>query len=160
MAPSVKYMRVGRGFGIRTSGRKDYTGVIVASPDAFFLLPLMHMNLATLGAIGLGGAIGGAIAGALAHEANKRGQYLSETKNIIEMDLADLRAEITDDPDWPLKKAKGKVLVVPRRAITKIKYSFWGHFKLVTEEATFLLELSLFPRRRITRFLRSVGWKF
>jgi hypothetical protein len=160
MAPSVKYMRVGGSFGIRTSGRKDYTGVIVASRDAFFLLPLMHMNLATLGAIGLGGAIGGAIAGALARAASKGGQYLSDAKDVTEMDLADLPHEITGDPDWPLKKAKGRVLVVPRHAITKIKYSFWGHFKLITEERTFLLELSLFRRRRVTNFLRSVGWEF
>jgi hypothetical protein len=93
-------------------------------------------------------------------ERRTKGQPLCGTDSrVIETDLADLPHEITSDPDWPVKQSQGPVLILPRKAIQSIRYSFWqwGIF-LQTADLEFRIEPPFFGRTRVLNWLREVGW--
>lgn len=128
---------------------KQFLGAIVASRQAFF----MHLASGELGLYGgLVGGIVGAIAGALLESAAKT------QRQIMEIDLSDLPAEISGHPDWPIKRKKGRLVVVPRSAVISVRYSFWTTFDLQTDAQVFRVELRFLARRRILGFLRDAGW--
>src|ERR1700722_5121913 len=94
-----------RGFNIfkKTAWAKPhaYTGMVVASPDVFYIV-LDPKTLTGVGAA-LGGALGGAIEGRLANKKkHSKKKYLPQDVPLVEeMDLTDLPIEVTEHPDWP-----------------------------------------------------------
>src|SRR5687768_15168385 len=152
-----RFMQISKAFRIGQSPTKNYSGIAVASADAFFLI--VGSNALATG-LGLsGGLVGGFLAGVL-HKAVP-GRYLpGAASDLTETDLAELPVEVTGHPDWPVKSRKGPVIVVPRPAIRSVRYSFWkwGIF-LETKDIEFRLEPPFFGRKKVLAFLREIGWE-
>jgi hypothetical protein len=147
-----RYMQIsssGIRIGKKTSGL--YSAVTVASADAFFLV----IGKSAFRSTPMGGLLGAVID----HFAGKK-PLVETDSEVIETDLAELPQEITADADWPIKQPAGPVIVIPRKGVESVRYSFWqwGIF-VQTKNIEFRIEPPFFGRKRVLKYLREVGWE-
>jgi len=149
------YMTIGHSFSIGGFAN-EYRGHVIASTDAYFLVirktALEHVAGLVVGAA-LGQLAGGFVDLVI-------GKAIGSKREVMEVDMSDLPTVITAHPDWPCKQRTGRIIVVPRGAIDRIRYSFWGTYDLILDSQTICIALSLLRRRRVTRFLRNKDWDF
>lgn len=152
-----EFLQVSKAFRIGTKASGLHSGVVVASADAFYLV--VGMKATHAGLAGAGGAVGGLIAGILARQAAGK-SICDASTGVVETDLSELPREVTFHADWPVKQRSGKVLVIPREAISSVRYSFWkwGIF-LQTDGLEFRIEPPFFGRERTLQSLEEMGWK-
>lgn len=130
--------------------KKEFVGPVIASSDGYYLVIKGTAGQAVIA--GTLGPLFGTIALKTMAETMKGRKEVYETT--IQKIPATVKAR------WPVKLYKGRVIVVPRDAITNITYSFWGTYDLETPDATFAIALKLWGRRKVVKFLRDVGWEF
>lgn len=140
----LQYQEIAHRF---TVGRlRSYVGRVIASPEAFFLVvpkdDPRRSGMLLLFSEKLSHAVGGIFG-----------------KVACEMPLASLPDEIHDHPDWPLWEREGIVFVLPKTAVTSLRWPWWGEFELKTPEQRFTIGVSYFHQRQFRRYLRTVGWK-
>jgi hypothetical protein len=153
-----------RGFNIfkRTAWGKPhaYTGMVVASPDAFYIA--IDPNTLTGMGAAIGGALGGAIEGMLANK-KKRGKkkYMPQDVPLVEeMDLSDLPTEVAEHPEWPVTWTEGPVIVVPREAVQSLRTTWWlGGIELVMEGVAIRVATPIFKRKKMAAYLVDTGWE-
>ncbi|MBI1246810.1 hypothetical protein GC197_03070 [bacterium] len=143
-----KYKRIANKFMLG-SIFKEYHGPVIASREAFYLV----VNVSAAAAMGgvVGGLVGVAIAGVLS--GGKK-----EQTDVLDIDLAELHPDILRDPDWPIRQQTGRVILIPRGAIKKIKYPWWGSLDIQTAERRFSICPMVFYRGGVVRFLRENEW--
>src|SRR5262245_22441346 len=132
-----QFQTIGRSFRLVMPGEpmREFYGPIVASPDAFYLVPARTAGEMVM--IGLGASFLGQLGAILAV-----GGFVDRDRHILETDLASLPINIREHPDWPFKRYRKSVIVVPRNAIQRINNSFWGTFDLIAEGVKFRIVLS------------------
>jgi hypothetical protein len=152
-----EFMKISRAFRIGKKNSGNYSGIVVASPDAFYLV--VGQNAVRAGMVAGGGLLGGLLASYLDKRSGKK-SLVEASSGVIETDLADLPVDVTGHREWPVKAQEGPVLVVPREAIQSTRYSFWqwGIF-LQTKEIEFRIEPPFFGRKRLLNWLREIGWE-
>jgi hypothetical protein len=153
-----EYMKIsssGIRIGKKTSGL--YSAVSIASAEAFFLL--IGQNAMRMGMEAGGGALG-ALLGIALDKLRKKQPLVEAGESVVETTLDDLPEEITDHPDWPIRRHEGPVIVIPREAVLGVRYSFWqwGIF-VETEQIEFRIEPPFFGRKKVLNFLREAGWE-
>ncbi len=152
-----EYMKISSS-GIRIGEKASglYSAVSIASAEAFFLL--IGRNALRMGMEAGGGALGALLGMAL--DRLRKKQPLVEAGQIVETTFDDLPEEITDHPDWPVRRHDGPVIVIPRDAVLSVRYSFWqwGIF-VQTQKVEFRIEPPFFGRKRVLNFLREAGWE-
>lgn len=121
-----------------------YHGAIVASPDAFY-----RVLQATQAFSGVAGIVATLVGNAISQPLGERA-----------LDLSQLPPEIVDHQDWPVKQRQGPVLVVSKSAVRSATYSFWTTFTLTTDKNRYGLQFYYLKRRKILRYLKSIGWSF
>jgi len=137
----------------------EYQGCVVASPPAFFLVIDANSLVSIVGAI-LGGAIGGGIGVAAgAYAAARAGELFRGGKDPLELDAAALPSAITNDPEWPDEAEGDRVIVVPRGAVTKLRFPWWGALGIDTGQGLFKIHAAFWSRGRVVKFLRGAGWE-
>ncbi len=144
--PMARYARIANKFS--TGKWFNYCiGPVVASQDAFFLFPIVSelgiyrgMALSGLGAI-------------FEIENSMKGMA-----RLGELDIANLPSAIVDDPEWPIKSREGRVIVIPRGAISRIHYPWWSVLRIETNEARFNIAPARIFRRRVLRVLDALNW--
>lgn len=156
----ASYMAVASRFSVGTGLKEiEYQGCVVASPHAFFLVIDANSLLSIVGAI-LGGAIGGGIGiAAGAYAAARAGELLRGGKEALELDAAALPTAITNDPEWPDEAEGDRVIVIPRDAVTKLRFPWWGALGIDTGQDLFKIHAAFWSRGRVVRFLRNAGWQ-
>jgi hypothetical protein len=127
----------------------DFRGPVVASRDAFYLCVLTRPGEH------LAGHFGGLV-GILLYKGI--GALFKRRPHELEFKIETLPPEITDDPEWPVKKHVGTVIVVPREIINRIQYGFWTSYDLVCGKRTYLIGLKFFTRSRVLASLNEMGW--
>ncbi len=141
-----RFVTLGREF--RFNGN-DYRGHVVASPDAFyFVIDPQAMPHA-------GGLFGAAFAAVRDHF-NSKGAETCYTRQ-----LSELPAEITSDPDWPVCQTQGAVLVVPREAVSNVRFPWlWLDNRVCISAAEMELStvFNIFRRGNVRRSLAGIGW--
>jgi hypothetical protein len=149
------YLKVSKAFRIGRAAEGNYSGVVVASPEAFYFV--VGRNVAKVVLAVVRGLLGSAEAIA---EMKKKKGLLEPGSELIETDLAELPEEIRGHPDWPVKKDQGRLLIVPRAAVTSLSFPFWkwGIF-LRTKTIEFRIEPPLFGRKKLFQSLREMGWE-
>jgi len=141
-----RFVTLGREF--RFNGN-DYRGHVVASADAFYFVIDPH------GMPHAGGLLGAAFEAVREHF-NSKGAQTCYTRQ-----LAELPAEITSDPDWPVRQTQGSVLVVPREAVANVHFPWlWldNRVCISAAEVEFSTVFNLFRRGNIRRSLADIGW--
>lgn len=130
-----------------TVGRmRSHVGHVIASPDALFLVVLK--NDPRKGAF-------------LVLLSERFSQVIGKLFGQVacEMPLTDLPDEILDHPEWPLWEREGTVFILPKAAVTSIRWPWLGELEVKTAEKRFNLGVSFFDRREHCRYLRATGWK-
>jgi hypothetical protein len=142
------YLKIGKAFHLGEVVTRGCFGAAVASRAGFYLVVS-------------GGGFGATPLGALAAEVIEH--FLTPIEfapGVAVTDLAELPEDVTGHPDWPARAEQGSVIVVPRKAIRAIRYSFWKwRIYLCTETMDIGLEPPLFGRRKVFAFLREAGWE-
>ena len=129
--------------------KKEAFGPIVVSKEAFFLV--IEAGSAQWAADALGGLVGRVIYKAVSSN--------TKTKlDAMECCLSELPTDVTGDPQWPIKKAEGRVIVIPRHAIKSLNYPWWSTLCVETSEQKFNLAVTIFFRKGILKFLRDAEW--
>jgi hypothetical protein len=153
-----------RGFNIfkSTAWAKPnaYTGMVVASPEAFYVA-IDPKTLTGVGAA-LGGALGGAIEGMLASKKKRSTKkYMpQEVPFVEEMDLSDLPTEVTEHSEWPVTWKEGPVIFVPREAVKSLRTTWlMGGIEVKMEGVTFMTATPIFQRKKMARYLVDAGWE-
>jgi hypothetical protein len=153
-----------RGFNIfkKTAWGKAhaYTGMVVASPDAFYIV-IDPKTLTGVGAA-IGGALGGAIEGLLANKkTHGKKKYMPQDVPFVEeMDLSDLPTEVTEHPEWPVTWEEGPVIVVPRKAVQSLRTAWWmGGIKAAMEGVAIQTATPIFQRKKMAAYLVDMGWE-
>ncbi|MEM7456986.1 MAG: hypothetical protein AAF456_21765 [Planctomycetota bacterium] len=143
-----KFKVVGERFSI--SLFKTTFGPVVASRDAFFLIPasneflaasLMHVAPVPLPA------------GTTGWNSN------SGTQSAFKVQLESL-VKVTSHPDWPVSNiTTGPIFAIPRHSITAFKYRWYGAITLQTSERRFVItpDAGFFPKGT-KQFLQEHGW--
>jgi hypothetical protein len=145
-----KYVIIGKTFSIGPGlNMGDFRGPVVASCEAFYLC------IVTRPGEHLAGHFGGLI-GVLLYKGI--GALVKRPPHELEFRFETLPPEITDDPEWPVKKRGGSVIVVPREIIESIQYGFWSSYDLVCGKRTYLIGLKFFTRSRVLACLTEMGW--
>ena len=142
----MKYMKIGGKFHLGVL--KEAWGPVVASSEAFFLIPQMQQSA---GGVGAGAAVAGAISEATASALrNTRSQFKTQLENF---------PEDTSHPDWPIEMVDGLMFRVPKEACTFFKYSWFAGITLKTTEHKFRIAptAGFFPKGT-KRFLEENGW--
>ncbi len=151
-----------RGFNIfkRTAWGKPhtYTGMVVASPDAFYVV-IDPKTLTGVGAA-IGGALGGAIEGLHATQ-KKRGKkkYVPQDVPFVdEMDLRDLPSEVAEHPEWPVAWEERPVIVIPRKAVQWLRTAWWmGGIQVAMEGVAIQTATPIFRRKKMAAYLVDMG---
>lgn len=150
-----EYLTVGKAFRLGTIAHRNYSGLAVASREAFFLV--VGVNAFRAG-LGLAGGLLADLAGKLTGWS--KGRYLPESSGVVETDLAELPVDVTGHPDWPVRQEAGPVLVIPRPAVQSVAYSFWKWGVFVRTEAIEIrIEPPFFGRKKMLQGLRELGWE-
>ncbi len=167
-----------QGFNIRDNSfwlrQRAYQGLALASPEALYFVidpqGLHTHDAATAGAAAGGFAAGGllgGLAGALLGSLMSRWRrgpaekkYLPVPVPLVEeMDLTDLPAEITEDPDWPVEWDEGRVIVVPREAVRSLRTSFMtGGIDVGLAGVRIRIFTPLSKRKDMAALLADLGW--
>ena len=149
-----KYLKISRAFHLGKGISRAYSGGVVASDEAFFFV--VGENALRAGFVHGGGAIGALVADLL----ERRLAPLDFGPHIVPTDLGELPESIAGHPDWPIRAKEGPLIVVPRRAVRSIRYSFWkwGIF-LDTKTMEIRIEPPFFGRKRMFTFLAEAGWE-
>ena len=140
---SPHYTKIGSSFIV---GFKEAHGPIIASRDGFYLT--IERSGADIIFGSMFGIVGKAISSSLS------------TTHPLETDLADLPDEITTHPDWPIKKNRGRVVFIPREAIQRLAWPWWGGLRVYVQENKFSISASFFARTKILATLNSMGYQF
>jgi len=145
-----KYKVIARSFRFgRNVHEGDYYGPVIASRDAFFLVIDQTPAEAYLGAVG--GLVGALIAMAVSGGVNKQ-------HDVLQFDYRELPRRITEHPDWPIRRKKGPVVVVPRQAVDRIRYAYFGTYDLECGDRVYRIGLKFFGRSAVMKFLNGAGW--
>ena len=141
-----QYKLVGERFS--TSLLRTTAGPVVASADAFFLIPASNELLAA----------------ALMHvapvqlPAGTTNRYVSSRSDFSES--LELLTEVTSHPDWPVSNiSTGPIFVIPRTSVSCFKYRWYGAMTLQTFERRFVVtpDAGFFPKGT-KQFLIDHGW--
>ncbi len=144
----ARYLKIGSAFHLGESVTRGCNGAVVASREGFYLV---------VSGSGFGATPLGALAAAVIEHFLKPIDF---APGVRVTDLAELPEEVTGDPDWPVRATEGPVIVVPRKAIRAIRYSFWKwRIYLCTETMDVGIEPPLFGRKKVFAFLRESGWE-
>jgi hypothetical protein len=144
----AKYLKIGKAFHLGEAVTRACFGTVVASRAGFYLVVS-------------GGGFGATPLGALAAEVIEHFlKPIEFAPGVVVTDLAELSEDVTGHPDWPVLAEEGPVIVVPRKAIRAIRYSFWKwRIYLCTETMDIGIEPPLFGRKKVFAFLREAGWE-
>ncbi|MDY3560312.1 hypothetical protein R5W23_001544 [Gemmata sp. JC673] len=147
-----EYVVLGRSFRAKKGQlRDDHGGRVIGSRDAFYLVVYFSPAGA---AVASGGLLGGLLAAASSALSDKTVYDQITT-------LSELPSEVTGHPDWPIKKADRRpVIVVPRSAVKRVKYRWWHTFDLICENQSYYIGPRVFGRRAVLKQLRDWGWEF
>lgn len=146
---TMNYMTIGSAWYVgKGSMIKPYSGDIIASKDAFFLIGGSRLE-----AVWISNHLGSFVG-------EKVSNFLGNEKEALVYKLNDLPSVITSDSSWPDFKNNESVIAIPRGSIKEIKYSFWGTFDLDTGDKIFQLNLDIFTRKKIINYLRECKWVF
>jgi hypothetical protein len=158
-----------RGFNIRSKAsnlrQKPYPGMVVVSQKCFYFAVDMEavrrsrkMTYHQL----LGPLLGEVVGGKVHSKKKKRTlSLLSQPDPEAEqVELADLPAEVREDPDWPVPWEEGPVLVVPRRAVLSVRTSFMlGGIEVELTDVRILAFTPIFQRKRLAESVEEYGWE-
>ncbi len=143
----MKYKIIAKKFAL--GHFKECFGPAVVSRDAIYLIIDPTLSVGGLGA-----------GPAIANLANRvMSSAAAKTKTPYSQDLEDLPDEIASDPEWPITQTSGRVFIVPREAVTKLKYPWWGGLTILTEAQKFEVSPNMFLRKSVVRYLREQGWE-
>jgi hypothetical protein len=144
----TKYLKISGAFHLGEAVTRGCFGTVVASRAGFYLVVS-------------GSAVGSTVLGALAAEVIE--SFLGPLRlapGVVVTDLAELSADVTGHPDWPVRQEEGPVIVVPRKAIRSVHYCFWKWgIYLRTATMDIRIEPPLFGRKKVFAFLREAGWE-
>lgn len=154
-----EFIRMSSAFRIGKANSANFSGMAIASRDAFYLV--VGQNAVRMG-LELGGGLIGAALGAALERLGVGKADLSEVVGLVETNVADLPAAVVQNPDWPLKSSEpSPVLIIPRRSVRGLRYSFWmwGLF-IDVDKIEFRIEPPFFGRQKLLDTLREMGWTF
>jgi hypothetical protein len=183
--PAYKNLASFQGFNIRRVDnnlrQKAYPGMAVGSRDTLYFVVDVKSVFANTPALGgaaggaaaaglaggalagpLGGLIGGMVGGILGELFDAGGPQTVlrvPVAGVRECPLADLPREVADHPDWPVPWEEGPVLVVPRRAVLKVRTSFWvGGIDIHLDAVIVRIFTPVFRRKQMASHLAELGW--
>jgi hypothetical protein len=148
------YRKISRAFHLGTGPARAYSGAVVASAGALYLV--VGENAMRAGLTMRGGRLGALVADFI----ERRLAPLRFAPGVEVTDLAALPPEVTAHPDWPVRQEEGPVVVVPRGAVSSARYDFWKwgiYFRTAAMEIR--VEPPLFGRKKMFAFLREAGWE-
>lgn len=150
------YLKIGSAFHLGKGLFKGFMGSVIASQDAFYLIA--NRSAAQTAWSASGGALGGMIGGMIQGRAKQK-PLLKPSKHIRELDITELPEEIVSHPDWTVKSKSGRVIIVTRKAIRSVHYSYWrwGIF-LDTPVVQIPIEPPFFGRQKVLDFLEQADW--
>jgi hypothetical protein len=137
-----------RGFNIRKKharlSQAAFPGMVVASREALYFVP----GVGSMPPSPIGGLFGKLL----------RAPQLGDLGG--EMDLAEVPAEITEHPDWPVTWDEGPVFVLPREAVEELRTSFWlGGIEMNLPDVRILVFTPVFRRKQMAAYLDALGWE-
>jgi hypothetical protein len=149
-----EYVVLGGAFRVKGGwSAGDYFGRIVVSKDTFYLIITTTPAEFTASAAGGLGLVGGLLAAAQAAVSD-------DTIRGAVVKMSELPEEVTHHPDWPAKwRGDYSVVVIPRGAVKRLRYSWWRTFDILTHDQTYYVSPRDFGRRRVLRQLREWGWE-
>jgi hypothetical protein len=123
-------------------------GPVVASEDSLF----MFTNGFDPNNPGLGGALGNVV------ERATRTPTCDSWKGFRFAPVAEIRTDVTEHPDWPLKPIKHKqVLVIPFGDVERARMPWWGALSIKIRDVQFVIGVSMFGRAKLRSFLQRGG---
>ena len=123
------------------------------SRDAIYLIRVAG------GAVALGGALGGLVGAAIAVAVSSENKVLVESNNITAFDtLDDLPEDLRQHPDWPAKKHKGSVIVIPKTVIKDFKFTWTGRMKFRAENDNYSIATEIYKWFWIKKYMRIFNW--
>jgi hypothetical protein len=154
-----------RGFNIRSKQsrlrQKPYPGLVIASKKAlYFVVDVQRLRSGVGNVLGQFGAVGGTVGGMLEGKKKFKGPLLPRPEPLVEeMDLSELREDITEHPDWPVDFKNGWVLVVPSKAVQSMRTScMLGGIKVELCDVDILVFTPVFRRKQMAGLLVDMGW--
>jgi hypothetical protein len=149
----TRYLKISRAFHLGEGIGRAFSGPVVASAEAFYLVP--QDNAMRSGFIHGGGPLGALVADFI----ERRRGPIDLGRDVVVTELPDLPLAVTGDPDWPIRADEGAVLVVPRPAVKSMRYSFWKWgIYVCTTALDIRIEPPFFGRKKVFAFLREAGW--
>jgi len=155
-----RYIKIGRdiivGKGLTA---KHWSGPVIFGREAIYICPNASQVSVMQGldsgpvAGGVLGAIGGVLAGVARTQGDARPSWKSQL-----VDLRDLPPDVTNSPDWPVRKSKRPVIVLRRELVEKIERD-GGKFLVSSCGDTFKLGMKLFGRSKVVGTVRDLGWQ-
>jgi hypothetical protein len=147
-----KYLKISSAFHLGEGVARAFFGPVVASAEAVYLVV---EGSALRGGVVSGGPLGAWVAGWI----ERRTFPLKPVPHVVEMDYAELPADVTGHPDWPVSPRHVPVIVVWRQAVKSVGYSFWKwRIYLRSASLDIGIEPPLFGRKKVFAFLREAGW--
>lgn len=134
------------------SSMKQSMGPVIVGREAFFLVRVAGAGVATAGA--MGGLVGGLIASAF--DGGQTG--IAESDQIVSMDIKELPHEILEHPDWPAKRHKGSVTIIPKDAVDRLTYPWWGGLCIFSGDMKITTNPTFMGRDSALRFLKAREW--
>lgn len=154
------YIKIGRDIIVgKGLSAKHWSGPIVFGRDAIYICPNASQTAVMQGldSGAVAGVMLGAIGGALAGVARKQSDGQPSWKTQI-VDLPDLPPDVTNSPDWPVRKRNRPVIILKRELIEKIERD-GGKFLVSSCGDIFKLGMKLFGRRKVVGTVRDLGWQ-
>ncbi len=145
---ATPYQIIAKNFSIK--GFKNYQGPVVLADDAIFLVPLKDAT-ATAVASQFG------LIGMLIHWMMTRNKDLAISHDLaVGMDR--IPDEIVGDPDWPVTKHRGAMMIVPKAMVREIKMPWWGGISFRTEKHQINISPAAFSRGKVKRAMQDLEW--
>ena len=152
----MRYLKIGESFVIHHAGAKqERVGAVVASQDALFLCSYTTLNRIVVALLVDIAAVPG-----VGRIFNRWAEKLSKPSSPPgSRPLAELPEAITEDPEWPVSFRKGEVIVLPKRVVSGIRFSFSRALEVSTTVGLFTVRPLMFQGRKSLKELESLGWK-
>jgi hypothetical protein len=128
---------------------QEFRGPVIASPDAIILVmdysPLDNVRVTCL-------QFGIPILGTVV-------RLLNKVRRPTQIDYADLPAEITSHPDWPIKRKHVPVILIPASCVDRLEIAYFGApLEIRCDSIVYRASVGLLRNASVIRFLRSTGW--
>lgn len=140
-----KFMIIGNSFVAR---RTNHVGPCIASREHLYMIRRR-------GQIEPGGLTGGAIGGAIQGFLNPN----VSVKEVWTCDVSELPRQVLTDPQWPIRKNEGPVIVIERSQVEQLIHpSFSMEVVFVVDGFRYMISYPFFRGKKVKAYLEATGW--